>query len=439
LKVTKEKTENCQDYLTIEMDPAEMEEAMQHAYTHVVQKANIPGFRKGKAPRAIVERTLGKSRLLEEALDHLLPEAYEKAIKEQDIQPFGQPELEITQADPLIFKAVVPLKPNVELGDYHNIRLTPEPVEVKDENIQSVLEEMRHQYATWEPVERPVDYNDMVVIDANGTVEDKPYYKKAAAQLQITKDMITPAPGFAEQITGMKKGEEKEFDLPYPADYPAASVAGKTGHFKVKIHEIKEEKQPELNDELAGQVGADLKTLDALREEVRKSLRLRGEEHARMDFEEKLINTAVEQSKIEYPPVLIDMEINRILTEQARQLQLSGQGMDQYLASIKKTPEQLHEDLRPVATRNVTASLVLNKIASEEKIEVTNDDIDNGINNMTRNVEADKKDEFRKLLDTPRTRESLELSLKTRKTIERLAEIAKNTEETKPENKEEEK
>jgi trigger factor len=437
LKVTKDKVENCQAFLTVEMEPAEMENGMQHAYEHVVKKANIPGFRKGKAPRAVVERTLGKSRLLEEALDHLLPRAYEQALKEQTIEPYAEPELEITRADPLIFKAVVPLMPEVTLGDYRTIRMQPEPVDIKEENIKAVMEELRHQHAIWEPVARALDYNDMAVIDINGTVEDKPYVKKVAAQIQITKDLISPAPGFAEQIAGMKKDEEKEFDITFPADYPNSNVTGKVGHFKVRLHEIKEEKLPELNDELAGQISAELKTLDALREEVAKSLRLRAEERARMDFEEKLINAVVEQAKVAYPPVLVDLEINRILNEQNRQLQLTGQGMDQYLKSINKTAEQLQEELRPVATKNVTASLVLSKIAGEEKIEVTESDIENGISNMTRNVAADKKEEFRKLLDTPQTRESLKQSLKTRQTIERLSEIAKNTGETKQEPKEE--
>ncbi len=437
MKVTKDKEENRQAFLTVEMEPAEMEDGMKYAYEHVVKKANIPGFRKGKAPRAIVERTLGKARLLEEALDHLLPQAYQQALKEQTIEPYAQPELEIKQTDPLIFTAVVPLMPTVELGDYRSIRMQPEPVEIKDENVNAVLEELRHQHATWEPVDRPLDYDDMAVIDINGEIEEKPYVKKAAAQMQITKDMITPAPGFAEQVMGMKKGEEKEFTVTYPADYPGSNVAGKEGHFKVKLHEIKEEKLPELNEELAAQVSPDLKTLDTLRDEVGKSLKLRAEERARMDFEEKLINSVVEQAKVEYPPVLIDLEINRILNEQARQLQMTGQGMDQYLKSINKTAEQLQEELRPVALKNVTASLVLGKIAGDEKIEVMEADIENGISNMTRSITADKKEEFRKLLDTPRTRESLEQSLKTRKTIERLAEIAKNTITSKQETKEE--
>ena len=431
MKVTKEKEESRQAFITVEMEPAEMETAMQDAYKHLAQKADIPGFRKGKAPWSVVERHLGRPRLLEEAVEHMLPQAYEQALKEQEIEPFAQPDVEITQTDPLIFKAVVPLAPTVELGDYRSIRETPEKVDITDENVNAVIEELRHQHATWEPVDRELKYDDLAVIDINGMVEEKPYVQKVGAQIQVLKDLMSPAPGFSDQIVGMKKDGEKEFSLGFPEDYPNDKVAGKEGNFKVKLTEIKEEKLPELDDSFAVMVSPDFKTADALREEVVKSLQTRGEERVRMEFEEKVINTAIDQSKIEYPPVLIELEINRILNEQVRQLQMSGKSMEDYLQSINKTAEQLREDLRPVATKNVAASLVMSKVAETEKVEVTEEDIDNGISNMTRGTAEDKTEELRKMLDTPQTRESLKQSLKTRKTIERLTEIAKTTEKPK--------
>jgi trigger factor len=279
----------------------------------------------------------------------------------------------------------------------------------------------------------------MAVIDINSNSEEKPLLQKVGSQYIVSKDSIAPAPGFAAQLVGMKKDEAKEFDLTFPADYPAAQFASKQAHFKVTLHEVKEEKLPELNDAFAAQVSKDYKTLDALREEVAKSLKLRAEERARIDHEEKVITAAVEQSKIEYPPILVDIEINRIINDQARQLQLTGKGMDDYLRSINKTPAQLQEELRPVAIRNVNASLVLSKIAEAEKIEVTDEEIKNGINNMVRNIGGDKKEDMIKILDTPQNRQSLTQSIKTRKTIERLTDIAKNVIEPVKEKKEEEK
>jgi trigger factor len=433
LKITKEKEENRQVFLTVELEPSEMEEAMQDSYKTLARKAEIPGFRKGKAPRAVVERHLGRSRLVEEAVNKVVPQAYEQALKEQEIQPFAQPEIELTQAEPVIFKAVVPLEPVVELGDYQSIRMTPESVEVTEEKVDSVLEELRHQYATWESVDRPLAYSDLAVIDISGKVDGKPYVQKIGAQYQVLKDSVSPAPGFSDQIIGMKKDDEKEFTLAFPEDYPNKEVAGKEGDFKVKLTEIKEEKLPEMNDALAAQVSPEFNTVKSLREETEKRLRENAEEQSRMDFEEKLINSVVEQAKVEYPPVLVEMEINRILNEQNRRLQLSGRGMDDYLKSINKTEEQLHEELRPVSVKNVNASLVLGRITEAEKIEVSEEDIDKGIDGMTGNTAEDKREDLRKLLDNPQTRQSLRQSLLTRKTFDRLVEIARSEVQSKKE------
>ena len=433
MKITKEKEENRQVFLTVELEPSEMEEAMQDSYKTLAKKAEIPGFRKGKAPRAVVERHLGRSRLVEEAVNKVVPQAYEQALKEQEIEPFAQPEIELTQAEPVIFKAIVPLEPVVELGDYQSIRMTPEPVEVTDAKVDSVLDELRHQYATWESVDRPLAYNDLAVIDISGKVDEKPYVQKIGAQYQVLKDSMSPAPGFSDQIVGMKKGDEKEFTLGFPEDYPNKEVAGKEGAFKVKLTEIKEEKLPEMNDALAAQVSPEFNTIKALREETEKRLRENAEEQSRMDFEEKLINAVVEQAKVEYPPVLVEMEINRILNEQNRRLQLSGRGMDDYLKSINKTEEQLREELRPVSVKNVNASLVLGRITEAEKIEVTEEDIDKGIDGMTGNTAEDKREDLRKLLDNPQTRQSLRQSLLTRKTFDRLVEIARSEVQSKKE------
>ncbi|HJX12116.1 MAG TPA: trigger factor [Dehalococcoidales bacterium] len=427
MKVTREKIENRQAYLTVEMEPAEMEESLEHSYRHLSSRTNIPGFRKGKAPRVVVERYLGKESLLEEAIKHIVPEAYEKALKEQEIEPFAQPEVEVTQSNPVIFKAVVPLAPTVELGDYHSIRIAPEPAEVTEENVESVLEELRHQHAAWEPVERPLDYNDLAVIDIRSEVGEKPYLKKLGAQYPVQKESAAPAPGFADRIVGMKKEEEREFKLTFPEDYPNKEVAGKEAAFKVKLSEIKEEKLPALDDALAGLVSPDFKTVAQLREGVLKSMQQRAGERSRMEFEEKVITAVIDQAQVAYPPLLVEMEINRILNEQVRQLQMTGRGMDDYLRSINKTAEQLRDEYRPVATKNVAASLVLGRVAEAEKIEVAGAEIDSGIDNMTRSATEDRREQLRKLLDNPQTRQSIQQSLMTRKTIERLAEIARDS------------
>jgi len=437
LKVTKEKTENCQAYLTVEVEPAEMEKPLEDAYQHLAKKVNIPGFRKGKAPRAVLERHVGKEGVLEEALKHLVPQAYEQAVKEQEIEPFAQPDIEITQTDPVIFKATVPLAPAIELGDYHSIRLTPEPVSITDENTNAVVEELRHQSATWEPVERPLDFGDLAVINVDSEVEEKPFAKKLGAQYQVIRDSTTPAPGFAEQLVGMNKGEEKEFRLTFPDDFPQSELAGKEASFKVKVEEIKEEKLPELNDDFAKQVSTEFTTMEALREEVATNLKLRAEERAKLDFEGQVITAVIDRSQIDFPPVLVEMEINRVLNEQARQLQMGGRSLEDYLKSVNKTEEQLRGEMRPLATKNIITSLMLGKVAEEEKIEVGDSEMDTEVEDRVKNTAEDKRDEMRKLLNAPQTRESIRQSMLTRKTVERLVEIAKSPDIIQTEAKEE--
>ena len=432
MKVIREKEEESQVFLSIEMETAEVEESMEESYRRLVKKANIPGFRKGKAPRAILEQYIGKESLLEDALNSLLPQAYEKAIKEQEIDAIAQPHIEIAQTDPVVFKATVPVRPTVTLGDYHSIRITPEPVELTDDEVSSVIEQLRHQHATWEPVERPLAFNDLAVLDIDSNVEGELFINRKGIQSQVLPDISLPAPGFTEQLVDMKKDDEKEFKLQLPPDYPRGDLAGKEASFKVKVIEIKEEKLPELNDEFAKLVSPDFNTLDALREQVATNLRLRAEEKARTDFEERVIEAAVDTTQLEFPPVLVEAEIDRIISQQLQQWQLGAQGLETYLQNINKTENELREEIRPLASKRVAQSLVLGKITEEEKIEVSQSEIDAEIENLTKDA-TENKDELEKFFGSPQARQSIEQLLVSRKTVQRLIEIAKGPdEEVKP-------
>jgi trigger factor len=426
VKVTREKTENSQVFLTIEMEPAEVEESLDKSYYRLVKKTNIPGFRKGKAPRDILERYLGKECLLDNALDNLLPEAYEKAIKEQEIEAIARPHVEIAQTDPVVFKVTVPLKPTIKLGDYHHIKVTPEPVDVTEDDVNDAIEQLRHQEASWEPVERPVEFDDLVVFDIESDIEDKPFINRKGIQYQVVHDLPFPAPGFAEQLLGMKGNEDKEFKLQFPLDFSNAELAGKEPSFKVRITEIKQEILPELDDKFAGGLNPDFKTLDLLREHVSADLKLRAEEKARVDFEERVIEAVVDIAELEFPPVLVEMEIDLLFNQRLQRLQVGKEGLEEYLRGINKTEEELREELRPLATRRVTRSLVLGRVAEEEKIEVTDSEIEAEIENMTKGAAA-KKDELQKFLNRPQSKESIRQLLTPRKTIQQLVEIAKGS------------
>ncbi len=426
MKVTREKTENSQVFLTIEMEPAEVEESLDKSYYRLVKKTNIPGFRKGKAPRDILERYIGKECLLDNALDNLLPEAYKKAIKEQEIEAIARPHVEIAQTDPVVFKVTVPLKPTIKLGDYHHIKVTPEPVDVTEDNVNDAIEQLRHQEASWEPVERPVEFDDLVVIDIESDIEDKPFINRKGIQYHPVHDLPFPAPGFAEQLLGMKGNEDKEFKLQFPLDFSNAELAGKESSFKVRVTEIKQEILPELDDEFAGGLNPDFKSLDLLREHVSADLKLRAEEKARVDFEERVIEAVADIAELEFPPILVEMEINLLFNQRLQRLQVGKEGLEEYLRGINKTEEELREELRPLATRRVTRSLVLGRVAEEEKIEVTDSEIETEIENMTKSA-AEKKDELQKFLNRPQSKESIRQLLTPRKTIQQLVEIAKGS------------
>jgi trigger factor len=423
MKVTREKEENRQVFLNIEMEPAEMKEALDESYHRLVQRADIPGFRKGKAPRIVLERYIGKDRVLEDTLNNLLPQAYEKALKEQELEPFASPDIEITQTDPVIFKATVPLQPVVELGDYRSLKLKPEPPHAIGDELNDMVEQLRRQHGSWEPAEGAAGFDDLVTLDVDSQVEEKPFIVQQGVQYQLLKNQPAPAPGFVEQLVGMRGGEEKEFKLQLPADYAQAELAGKEASFKVKITEVKQLRLPELNDEFAVAVNPEFKSFDGLKKRISENLKLMAEDRARREFEEKVVDAAVDLSQVDFPPVLVETEIDRTLEQQARQLQANDMAMEEYLSRIGKTGEELREELRPAATKRVIRSLVLGRITEAEKVAVKGNEIDAELDRMIQGA-SEKKDEAKKQLDTPQVRNSLEQILATRRTVQRLVEIA---------------
>ena len=429
MKVSKEQIENSQLSLSIEAEPEEMERFLEEAYHRLVKRADVPGFRRGKAPRAMLERYIGPEALLDEALDHLVPHLLNQAIEEQGIDAIAQPEVEITQTDPVTFKATLPLRPNVELGNYKGISIPPEPVEVAEDEVNRVIEELRQQHAPWEPAERPVKFGDLVTIDVIGTVDDNTVLDRKELQFQVLQDLPFPMPGFAEKLEGLEKEQEKEFTLSFPTDYGASELAGKECLFKVLISEIKEKKLPELNDEFAKSVGEGFETADSLRERVASNLWLMAEEAARRRYEEKVIDAVVEVAQMEFPPILVEHDIDRFIAEQERELKANRMSLEEYLRSRKKTEVELREELRPLATKRVRQSLVLSKVAEEEEIEVSEEEIDGEIEAMAQGV-GEKGEELKKQLNSPPNRNYLKDVVITRKTVKQLLEIASGKSET---------
>jgi len=428
VKVTQDKIEGRQAYLTIELEPTETEEGLKKAYNRLVQKANIPGFRKGKVPRPILEQYIGKEALLDDAVEHMVSEVFEKAVKDKELKPIARPEVQVEKMDPVTYKMVVPLEPVVKLGEYHSLKLAPESVELKEEDVDKALEQIRRDHSIWESVDRQVNGRDKVILDIESSVGAQPYINQKDAEYEVIKDSEFPIKGFSEELIGLKKGETKEFKLSFAQDYGRPELAGKEAAFKVTIKDIKQEKLVELNDELAKQVNPEFKTVEDLKNKVTTDLKENAEAKAKRDFQQKILDTLVEKSEIEFPPVLEEDELNNLINSEMRRWQMDEKGLDQYLQSINKTPEQFREEFRPSAIKSLKQSLAITEVAKAENIKVEASDLADEINNMTKSIPDQSKEQFVKLFSAPQSQASMGAAIATRRTIERLEQIVQSPE-----------
>ncbi|MCL0077241.1 trigger factor [Dehalococcoidia bacterium] len=421
MRISSDRIEGCQVVLNIEAETEEMERALEGTYRRLVKQAVVPGFRKGKAPRPMLERHLGRTALLNDAWDRLVPELYEQAVKEQGIEVFGQPQVEVTQVDPLTFKATVPVRPVVELGDYRAIKVTPEVVEITGDKIDEALERLRRTQVVWEPVEREARLGDVVGLNVEGSIEGSTLLDKGSEWYHLSADSTAPVPGFAGQIVGMKAGNEKEFTLPLPEDHANPELAGKDCLFKVSISEVKEEHLPELNDEFAKSLEQDVETMDQLREKIAGSLKAAADSDARNKLERQVVEAVVGQADLEFPAVLVEREVDRMVHQQM--MALGGLDIDEYLKLRNLTREQYRDQLRPVAEKRVANALILKKVAEEEKMEVSDSEVDAEVGRRVENAGEDGK-RVQEALSSLEARESLRDDLLARKAIDLLVRIA---------------
>jgi trigger factor len=421
VKVNTESLGNCQTALTIEAENSELDKSLDEAYRHLVKEVSVPGFRKGKTPRDILVQHIGKNNLLDDALEHLIPQLYKQAIESQQITPIAQPQIEITQTEPVIFKAVVSLEPEVSLGDYNSIKLEPPPAtKIDKEEVSAAMEEIRERQGAWVPVDRPVELSDLVTMDIEADVDGKAWLNHKGILYEVDKDSHSPVPGFASRLQDIEKNKEKTFDLIIPDDYPIKEMSGKEGAFKVTITEIKEKQLPELDDKLAQGAGYD--NLEDMRRKVADDLRAKAEVRNRSELRQKALDSLVGISEINYPPVLEDEEINGLLRDEAQRF--GFREVADYLEKANKKEEELKQELRPIAKKRLVQGLVLGKLAEKEKIEINASEVDNKVDEITNNTEDEEKEKTRQFFSLPQVRQSIEQSLLTQKTMERLLEIA---------------
>ena len=421
--------ENCQLALNVEMEGAETDKYLALALEHLAKRVTLPGFRKGKAPSSLVEQHVGKEAILQEALEHLIPEAYEDALKSESIAAIAEPKIELVQIDPIIFKAIVPLKPNITPGNYKDIRLEIGKKEITEDDINQVIEQLKLQFGTLVPVDRAIQYGDIISADITGKRGEETILERKDTLYEVAEGAKFPAPGFAEKLPGLKKDDETEFDLTFPEDFEAKELAGKQYSFTVKIKEVKEKSLPEVNDEFAKNAGSE--NVEDLKGKIKSGLQSRADESLKKDFENKLITMLIEQSTIEFPPVLVEKEIDNIINEEARNFADGPKGLENYLANAKKTMDQHREDLRQGATDRVKAYLVTSKIAEEEKIEVSEDELNEAIEGMTKGDET-KAENVKAVFNMPEPRASLRNMIAINKTMDLLTKIATGQQEEKP-------
>lgn len=419
MKVNTEELENCRIALNIEAEASELDRSLDEAYHHLVKKVSVPGFRRGKAPRVVLEQHIGKGALLEEALEHLVPQLYKQAIQSEDLEPIAEPELEITQSEPLVFKAIVSLKPEVKLGDYHDIKLDPGPViDVTDKEVATAMDEFRREQGAWVPADRPAELGDLVTMSIEANVDGKPWLDHKDILYEMDKDSRSPVPGFASCLQGTEKNREKTFNLTIPDDYPIAEMRGKEASFRVTISEIKEKELPELNDELAK--GAGYGGLEDMKEKVATRLRTRAEARNRLELKQKALDALVEMSEVNYPPILEDEEIDGLLKSEAQRLGFKE--IADYVKMAHKTEEEIRQELRPIAKKRLVQGLVLGKLAEVEKIEISASEVDNKIDEIAN--DAEDKEKTRQFFSLPQFKQSIEQSLRTQKTMDQLLQIA---------------
>lgn len=424
MKVNWERTENNTVQMHVEVPAERVEEALQKAYRKVVKNVSLPGFRKGKVPRQILEMRFGPEILYEDAVDILLPQAYSEAVEQSGIEPVDRPnitDLKIEKGAPLTFTAEVTVKPEVELGKYKDIEAEKPVFKVTEKDVDDYLERLRQSHARIEvSPDETVSEGDFVTIDFEGCIDGEPFEGGKAENYELEIGSKTFIPGFEEQILGMQRGEEKEIEVTFPEDYRAEHLAGKKATFKVKVHEIKRRVVPEIDEDFVKEV-SEFDTVEELRQDAENKLKQAVEEQSEQYLRNNVVRAVVSNASVDIPTVMIDDEVDRLIREREQNLMYSGISLQQYLELVGKTLDDLRADLRPVAEEDVKTDLVLSKLAEEEEIEVSDEEFDARLEELAKN-QNQPVEFFRKLLEVRGTGETLRQAFRKDKVVDFLVE-----------------
>lgn len=395
MSVQVEKLEKSMAKLTITVEAAKFDAAVDSAYQKNKGKIALPGFRKGKAPRAMIEKMYGTGVFFEDAANELIPEAYETAAKESELEIVAQPEIEVTQMEKgtdFIFTATVAIKPEVTLGDYKGIEVEKKEAEVSEEEITAEIDKAREANSRLITIEdRATEDGDTVIIDFDGYVDGKQFEGGYAEDYTLVLGSHSFIDNFEDQLVGKNLGEDVEVNVTFPEEYHVDELKGKPALFKVKIKEIQKKELPELDDDFAQDV-SDFDTLDEYKADVEKKILENKENQIKREQEDQIIEKIIENAQMEIPQQMIAAQTRQMTQEFAQRLSSQGLSIDQYMQFTGLTPQKMIEELKPQALKRIQSRLVLEAVVAAENIETTEEELDKEIENMASmyQMEVDK-------------------------------------------------
>ena len=425
-----EKIENSEAYIAIEVDAEKFEEGLEKAYRKVVKQVGVPGFRKGRVPRPLLEAHYGKEILYQDALEVIVPEAYEEALEQLNINALAQPEFDIDEIEdgkPFKFQARVAVKPEFELGNLEGLEVSIPYLQVTDQDVDNRLEEMRSRYAEIsEKTEEPAEIGDTLEIDFEGFIDGETFSGGQGSDYPLELGSNTFIPGFEDQLVGLKVGESKDVQVTFPEDYHAEDLAGKEAIFKVEIKKIETKKMRDLDDDFAQEVSS-FDSLAELREDVKTNLEEMTEKRKQEFIKQEVLVQALGKCDIPAADSVVNVQLDRMLEQFGQRMAAQGLSLEQYFQFTGSNPEAFYTELRPEAERIVKTNFMLEKIVEEKGFTISDEEMNKQIENMAKDLGL----ELEKAKETlTNLRDELEQSMKVDKAIKYLADNAVITEKT---------